>query len=77
MPVGNGNNDDDGVQGYGQNPPSVGVDFFEGPFSDPFNGVDDDRDCIVDEVDTFACDGVAKTERMIMSKFLYFNNDGW
>ncbi|MFY8132117.1 MAG: hypothetical protein ACOVOL_02705, partial [Bacteroidia bacterium] len=52
----NGDNDDDGVQGYGQNPPSVGVDFFEGPFSDPFNGVDDDRDCIVDEVDTFACD---------------------
>ena len=72
----NGDNDDDGVQGYGQNPPSVGIDFFEGPFSDPFNGVDDDRDCIVDEVDTFACDGVAKTERMIMSKFLYFNNDG-
>lgn len=72
----NGDNDDDGVQGYGLNPPSVGVDFFEGPFSDPFNGVDDDRDCIVDEIDTFACDGIAKTERMIMSKYLYFNNDG-
>ena len=27
----NGDNFDEGSQGYGQNPPSVGVDFFEGP----------------------------------------------
>ena len=27
----NGDNDDNGVLGYGLNPPSIGVDFFEGP----------------------------------------------
>lgn len=30
----NGDNFDDGVNGYGQNPPSVGVDFFQGPLDE-------------------------------------------
>lgn len=34
----NGDNDDNGVLGYGLNPPSVGVDFFEGPIDE--NGVE-------------------------------------
>ncbi|MEN9318947.1 MAG: hypothetical protein RL712_1517 [Bacteroidota bacterium] len=27
----NGDDDDEGVLGYGLNPPTVGVDYFEGP----------------------------------------------
>ncbi len=72
----NANNNDPGISGYGDNPPSVGVDFFEGPFSDPNNGLDDDRDGIVDEVVIGGCENEPKTERMIMSRFVYFNNDG-
>ena len=34
----NGDENDDGILGYGLNPPSVGVDFFEGPIAD-VNGV--------------------------------------
>lgn len=71
----NGDDDDEGIIGYGPNPPSVGVDFFEGPFSDPNDGVDNDRDCAIDEVVPFGCDPDPVTERIIMAKFLYFNND--
>ena len=70
----NGDEFDNTLIGYGENPPSVGVDFFEGPFSDPNDGIDNDRDCLVDEIDVFGCDEEAKTERMIMSKFMYFIN---
>ena len=35
----NGEDVDPGVTGYGANPPSVGVEFFEGPFADPGPGV--------------------------------------
>jgi len=71
----NGDDDDEGIQGYGSNPPSVGVDFFEGPFSDAGDGVDNDRDGVIDEVAPFGCNPDPVTERIIMSKFLYFNND--
>ena len=37
----NGDDNDEGVLGYGLNPPSVGVDFFEGPSVDTtINGID-------------------------------------
>ncbi|MFM2136190.1 MAG: hypothetical protein RL021_1590 [Bacteroidota bacterium] len=62
----NGDADDDGSLGYGVNPPAVGVDFFEGPLADANDGVDNDRDSIVDE----------PGEQIIMSKFVYYNNDG-
>ncbi len=62
----NGDADDDGSLGYGVNPPAVGVDFFEGPIADPNDGVDNDRDSIIDE----------PGEQIIMSKFVYYNNDG-
>jgi hypothetical protein len=71
----NGDEDDEGIIGYGQNPPSVGVDFFEGPFSDPDDGIDNDRDGNVDELEPFGCDPDPAVERIIMAKFLYFNND--
>ena len=75
----NGDNDDEGALGYGANPPAVGFDFFQGPFADYFNGIDDDRDGCVDGV---RIDGVCVAEdpttgvneRIIMSGFMYYNN---
>ncbi len=61
----NGDPDDDGPTGYGLNPPAVGVDFFQGPLADSNDGIDNDKDGLLDE------DG----ETIIMSKFVYYNND--
>lgn len=61
----NGDAFDEGVNGYGSNPPSIGVDFFQGPLADPNDGVDNDKDGQIDE----------PGEECIMSKFVYYNND--
>ena len=61
----NGDNFDDGVFGYGTNPPTVGVDFFQGPKADPNDGIDNNRNGIIDE----------EGEDIIMSKFVYYNNN--
>lgn len=50
---------------YGANPPAIGMDFFEGPLADPGDGIDNDRDGTIDE----------PGELIIMSKFVYYNND--
>ena len=62
----NGDAEDEGAQGYGFNPPAIGVDFFQGPLADPNDGIDNDRDGTIDE----------DAEQIIMSKFVYYNNDG-
>lgn len=62
----NGDIEDEGVAGYGVKLPAVGIDFFRGPLADQDDGIDNDLDGEVDE------DG----EQIIMSKFVYFNNDG-
>ncbi len=56
-----------GVTGYGNNPPAIGVDFFRGPLADAKDGVDNDRDGEIDEIG----------EQIIMSKFVYYNNAAW
>ena len=61
----NGDAEDEGAAGYGFNPPAIGVDFFQGPLADPLDGLDNDRDGVIDEED----------EQIIMSKFVYYNND--
>ncbi|MEO1448359.1 MAG: T9SS type A sorting domain-containing protein [Bacteroidota bacterium] len=61
----NADDDDDGPAGYGLNPPAIGVDFFQGPLADPLDGIDNDKDGELDEED----------ETIIMSKFVYYNND--
>lgn len=66
----NGDNNDDPPNGYGLNPPAIGVDFFQGPFSDPGDGLDNDRDGEIDELDS-----LGNTERIGMAKFIYYNND--
>ena len=65
----NGDTDDDGTAGYNYDsddpPPAIGVDFFRGPLADASDGVDNDRDGEIDE----------PGEQIIMSKFVYYNND--
>jgi hypothetical protein len=75
----NGDAEDEGATGYGFNPPAIGVDFFQGPLSDEGDGLDNDRDGLVDEIDTIidaSGNEIFLTEQIIMSKFVYFNNDG-
>jgi len=77
----NGDSDDEGALGYGLNPPAVGFDFFQGPFADYFDGIDNDRDGCVDGVrstETGLCvpenPATGVNERIIMSGFMYYNN---
>ena len=65
----NGDAFDEGTAGYNYDsdepPPAIGVDFFRGPLADSDDGIDNDRDGTIDEAD----------EQIIMSKFVYYNND--
>lgn len=76
----NSDANDEGPLGYGVNPPAVGFDFFQGPFADYFDGLDNDRDGCVDAVrnEEGVCVPEDPTlginERIIMSGFMYYNN---
>jgi len=50
---------------YGCQPPAVGCDFFQGPLADPHDGIDNNRNGVIDE----------PGEQIIMSQFIYYNND--
>lgn len=50
---------------YGCQPPACGCDFFQGPVADPFDGIDNNRNGVIDE----------PGEQIIMSQFIYYNND--
>ncbi|MCS7074161.1 MAG: T9SS C-terminal target domain-containing protein, partial [Bacteroidia bacterium] len=77
----NGDPNDDGAQGYGINPPALGVDFFQGPLSDPNDGIDNDNDGTIDEItvrQVVRCGRIENdtiTERIGMAKFVYYEND--
>ncbi|NNF02736.1 MAG: hypothetical protein HKN22_08625, partial [Bacteroidia bacterium] len=60
----NGDEDDETISGYGINPPAIGIDFLQGPIADVNDGIDNDRDGVVDEFE----------EQIIMSKFMYYNS---
>jgi hypothetical protein len=64
--------DINGVKGYGNNPPAVGVDFFEGPFADA-NGLDDASSNTINGIGYN--DGVVDNERLGMERFIYYNNN--
>ena len=68
----NGDELDEGQNGYGENPPAVGVDFFRGPFPDnDKDAIDWDLDC------SGPNDAVPDTnERITMSGFVYYNSGG-
>lgn len=78
----NGDNNDAGFDGYGDRPPAVGYDFFQGPRVDE-DGIDNDGDGLVDE----GADGIDNDEdgevdepdeyeRLRMEKFVYWLNAG-
>jgi len=78
----NGDADDETASGYGVNPPALGVDFFQGPIADANDGIDNDKDGCVDC--TYLTDSTGTVvsyddnilgEQIIMSKFMYYNND--
>lgn len=62
----NGDNDDDGPLGYGTNLAAVGVDILAGLKADSADGVDNNRNQIVDEVG----------EDIRMTNFMYYDNNG-
>lgn len=70
--------------GYGENPPAVGIDFFQGPFQDD-DGIDNplttDFSSAIDSlgipyegIGIGYGDGIIDNERYGMRKFLYYNN---
>jgi hypothetical protein len=73
---------DAGPLGYGPNPPAIGFDFFQGPFADYFDGLDNDKDGCLDGVRDSAGNCISENpnlginERIIMSGFMYYNNSG-
>jgi hypothetical protein len=74
----NGNNfdaDQSGFKGYGNSPPAVGVDFFEGPFQDD-DGIDNDFGIEAGEAlnGIGYGDGIIDNERFGMRRFLYYSN---
>ncbi len=56
----NGDDDDEGILGYGLNPPSIGVNFFSGPSR-----------LIKDSTESVVID----TVELGLTKFVYYNND--
>jgi hypothetical protein len=70
--------------GYGENPPAVGVDFFEGPYQDSDEVDNPLTENIIDALDSLGIpykgigigygDGIADNERFGMRRFVYYNN---
>ncbi len=67
----NGDEDDDGVTGYGLNPPAVGADFVQGLMADANDGIDNNRNGIIDE----ACEEISMS--MFRSAFKDFSIQGF
>lgn len=69
--------DNGGAKGYGEQPPAIGMDFFQGPFQD-----NDDLDNAVGIGKNEALngvgygDGIKDNERFGMRRFIYFSRDG-
>ena len=59
----NGDNDDDGIGGYGVNPPVQNIKILDGPLADAGDGIDNDHDGFTDE----------PGEKCLMTSFLSYN----
>ncbi len=62
----NSTDDDQGMAGYGQNPPAQAITLLNGPKANPNDGIDNNRNGIIDE----------PNEQFALSSFMHFNNDG-
>jgi hypothetical protein len=79
----NGDDDDNGVDGYGLQPPAIGMDILQGPQANIGDAVDNDRDGCLDctfqyNTVTGVIDTIPDTvlpEAIPMSKFVYYNNN--
>lgn len=70
----NVDDDDEGPEGYGTQPPAAGFAVFRGPYSDVNDGFDNNLNGQVDELIT-GCDQQARTESMTMWNFMSFVSD--
>lgn len=61
----NGDNNDEGISGYGMNPPMLSVAVLNGPVAEPNDSLDNDHNGIVDE----------PGEHCMMNHFLYYNGN--
>jgi Secretion system C-terminal sorting domain/Two component regulator propeller len=61
----NGDSDDEGIQGYGLNPPVISVALLKGPRADASDAVDNNHNGIIDEFG----------ETCGMNHFMYYDND--
>ncbi|TAL61278.1 MAG: PKD domain-containing protein [Bacteroidetes bacterium] len=59
----NGDADDEIPTGYGLHPPAIGCDFLGGPLADIGDGIDNDRDSVIDEAG----------ERIMMAFFMNYD----
>ncbi len=70
----NGDADDDGngENHYGLNPPAIGIDYFQGPLADP-DTIDNPASSTFNG--TGYGDGIVDNERLGMEKFMFYKND--
>ncbi len=70
----NGDADDDGngENHYGLNPPAIGIDYFQGPLADP-DTIDNPASATFNG--TGYGDGIVDNERLGMEKFMFYKND--
>lgn len=71
----NADDDDEGPDGYGTQPPAAGIAVFRGPYSDFNDGVDNNLNGQIDEM-RVGCDQESRTESFTMWNFISFVNDG-
>lgn len=70
----NVDDDDEGSDGYGAQPPTAGLAVFRGPYSDFNDGIDNNLNGQTDEL-IAGCDLQQRTEPMTMWNFMSFIND--
>jgi len=78
----NGDWTDEGISGYGVNPPAVGLDIIHGPTADTSDGIDNDMDSCIDCTFLKDTNGVitdtipdsVSPEKIKMSRFICYNN---
>lgn len=71
----NADDEDEGPDGYGTQPPAAGFAVFRGPYSDFNDGFDNNLNGQIDEM-LSDCDQVSRTESFTMWNFISFVNDG-